>query len=87
MAICKRCGIEFEVEPGGPVTVDGWYGSFEVRWDQGRRIIFGPYCESCKEIERSPTRSYEDALLQAGIPREWAEDELAAEERNRNLKE
>lgn len=54
MEACKRCGKMFEPEHRGPVTASGWYGSYDIRWEAGRMVRFGPYCDPCKVREQDP---------------------------------
>ncbi len=52
---CQRCGTELtEVRTSAPVTTAGFYGSYEIRWQDGRQVRFGPYCAECLDQERLP---------------------------------
>ena len=42
---CSECHKEFEAqEPEGPITVGGFYGSYEIRWSEGQARRIAAYC-------------------------------------------
>jgi len=58
MEHCTRCQKEFSPQNDGPVTVGGWYGSYEYYWNNGQLRRWGPYCDACKALAWERRYSY-----------------------------